>query len=238
MWTYPPRKILVPVDFGEASARALRIAGAIADAHAASVAVLHAEALEAPPYFTKTQVQALERQRAAARREAERFLAAFVERNLHAAATHTIVEGSPASSIVQAARQIDLVIMGTHGRRGPARWWAGSVAERVVRDVAVPVLVTRAERSAAVAGIFKRITVVAPGGSFDESARRYARGLAAAFGGEAATDSLQSFDQAAVESATLLVLAKPPTSHGPAFMPEANQFLRACRRPILFVPTV
>jgi len=236
MWAYPPRKILVAVDFGDASARALRIAGSLADAHGAAVTVLHAEQLEAPPYFTRAQVQALERQRAAARREAERFLETFAGRNLRAPATYVIVEGSPASGIAQAARSVDLVVMGTHGRRGPARWWAGSVAERVVRDAPVPVLVARADGAATPATLFRRIAVVAPPGSFDGSARRYARGLAAAFDGEPIKDSETSLSAGTVEGATLVVLAK--VAHGPVFTPEATQFLRTCRRPILFVPSV
>jgi len=38
---------------------------------------------------------------------------------------------------------IDLIVMGTHGRRGLNRWLAGSVAETVVRTADVPVLTVR-----------------------------------------------------------------------------------------------
>jgi hypothetical protein len=33
------------------------------------------------------------------------------------------------------AAGVDLVVMGTHGRRGPSLWWLGSVAGRVLRDI-------------------------------------------------------------------------------------------------------
>ncbi|MCA9491697.1 MAG: universal stress protein [Myxococcales bacterium] len=55
------------------------------------------------------------------------------------------VERSPgaAEAIVRAAQGYDLLVVGTHGRTGPARAWAGSVAERVVRSSPIPVLVAR-----------------------------------------------------------------------------------------------
>ena len=42
---------------------------------------------------------------------------------------------------------IDLVVMGTHGRRGPARLFLGSVAEEVVRHAPCPVLTLREEKA-------------------------------------------------------------------------------------------
>ena len=54
-------------------------------------------------------------------------------------------EGDPWRAIVQTAASIDadLVIVGTHGRRGVARWVMGSIAEQVVRHAACPVYVVR-----------------------------------------------------------------------------------------------
>jgi nucleotide-binding universal stress UspA family protein len=46
----------------------------------------------------------------------------------------------------------DLIVMGTHGRRGLQRLILGSDAERVVRESGVPVLLTRAPGSAAKGG--------------------------------------------------------------------------------------
>ena len=39
------------------------------------------------------------------------------------------------------ANDVDLIVMGTHGRRGLDRWLLGSVTERVVKNAPVPVLV-------------------------------------------------------------------------------------------------
>jgi nucleotide-binding universal stress UspA family protein len=58
--------------------------------------------------------------------------------------TETLVtEGVPADDILDyvAENKVDLVIMSTHGRSGISRWFAGSVAEKVIRHSTVPVLI-------------------------------------------------------------------------------------------------
>lgn len=52
-------------------------------------------------------------------------------------------EGSPHEVILEyiEANDLDLVVMGTHGRRGLDRYLLGSVTERVMRLADVPVLV-------------------------------------------------------------------------------------------------
>jgi nucleotide-binding universal stress UspA family protein len=54
-------------------------------------------------------------------------------------------EGHPAEEIVKYAKEagIDLIVMGTHGRRGLDRILLGSVAEEVVRTADVPVMTVR-----------------------------------------------------------------------------------------------
>ena len=55
---------------------------------------------------------------------------------------HELIVGFPAGSIVgyAAAKDIDLIVIGTHGRTGVSRWLLGSVAEAVVRAANCPVL--------------------------------------------------------------------------------------------------
>ena len=48
--------------------------------------------------------------------------------------------GRPVPEIVAATRPGDVVIMATHGRSGPGRWFLGSVAEGVARRLTVPVM--------------------------------------------------------------------------------------------------
>ena len=84
--------------------------------------------------------------------------------------------GVPHQEIVRyaAERSIDLIVMGTHGRRGLAHALLGSVAERVVRTAACPVLTVR-ERSRPVAA---NILVATDFGAASEAALAYARTLA------------------------------------------------------------
>jgi nucleotide-binding universal stress UspA family protein len=57
-----------------------------------------------------------------------------------------IWEGDPGESIVEAAvaENVDLIVVGSHGRKGVDRLVMGSVSERVVRTAPVPVVVARA----------------------------------------------------------------------------------------------
>jgi nucleotide-binding universal stress UspA family protein len=58
-----------------------------------------------------------------------------------------LVEGNAALGILDAVidRAVNLVVIGTHGRRGIERWAFGSIAERLVRDARCPVLTVHAE---------------------------------------------------------------------------------------------
>ncbi len=57
-----------------------------------------------------------------------------------------VEEGSPVKKIVDASKDYDLLVMGTLGRTGISKLLLGSVAERVVRYAACPVLVVRSPR--------------------------------------------------------------------------------------------
>lgn len=59
--------------------------------------------------------------------------------------TGALVEGVPYDGIIQVAQQhpAELIVMGTHGRKGFTHFMLGSVAERVVRTSPVPVVTVR-----------------------------------------------------------------------------------------------
>lgn len=238
MWKCPPSSVLVPVDFGDASARALQVAGAMARGLAAPLRVLHAETIEAPPYFTAEQFAVIDRTRRAARDQAAEFLRDFARRHGVEPSEAAIVEGSPTSIIVEAARGADLVVMGTHGRRGPSRWWMGSVAERVVQESPSPVLVVRSDLGGVEPdGVFARPLVVAPAGG-EEAAARVATGLAEAFGGRVSDPAVTcDLDLADAHRATVMVVSKA-MSPGGVFAHPVEQWLRSCTLPMLFVPSV
>jgi len=88
-----------------------------------------------------------------------------------------IEEGDPASCIIDLAEDeaIDLVVMSTHGYSGMTRWFLGSVAEKVLRHVACPVLIVREEFA------IKRIVITLDGSVLAESSLPFGLDVAEAF---------------------------------------------------------
>ena len=144
MTTLTPTRILCPVDFGDQSAMALRVAGVVAMAFGSEVTVLHAQRLEAPVYFTAAQTKALETQLRRSARSAKKHLSEFAKENLpHPVARHSLViESEPVSAILKIQHEIgaELIALGTHGRSGLARVRLGSVAASILHEADVPVL--------------------------------------------------------------------------------------------------
>ncbi len=56
-----------------------------------------------------------------------------------------ILEGKAAEAIAEYTKknEVDLIVLATHGRSGLSRWYWGSVADRILRSVCVPVLMVR-----------------------------------------------------------------------------------------------
>jgi nucleotide-binding universal stress UspA family protein len=66
--------------------------------------------------------------------------------NQKSVATETYVaEGDAADAILQVAgdKGASLIVMGTHGRKGISHLFIGSVAEEVLKNATIPVLVTK-----------------------------------------------------------------------------------------------
>ncbi len=57
-----------------------------------------------------------------------------------------VVEGSPVKTILDMSADYDLIVMGTLGRTGMSKILMGSVAEKVVRSSACPVLVVKSNK--------------------------------------------------------------------------------------------
>jgi nucleotide-binding universal stress UspA family protein len=82
--------------------------------------------------------------------EAEDYLASvrrrLEERGFRRVETH-VWYGPPAAAIVEAAaaQGVDLIVMSTHGHSGLGRLILGSVAEKVLRGTATPILIVRDE---------------------------------------------------------------------------------------------
>jgi universal stress protein A len=141
------QKILVATDFSEHSLVALKYTSALAEAFRADVLVCHV--LERPDflaqlppvgegYFPPNLPEIQEKQ---ARIHTEQQLAQTGLSN----ARVVIRVGTPYLEVVNTAKEenVDLVIVGTHGRSAIAQLLLGAVAEKVVRLAPCPVLTVR-----------------------------------------------------------------------------------------------
>ncbi len=148
--TFSPQRLLVPVDFSDLSALALKYAAVGARQFGAELLVLHAERFEVPPYVLADNYERVLAELRQYRRDAETYLANFVRSTLGPAVEQLplrffVAETHPVDAILQTAEseRVDLILMGTHGRSGWQRFTLGSVTEKVVRSAIVPVFVVR-----------------------------------------------------------------------------------------------
>jgi nucleotide-binding universal stress UspA family protein len=144
------RRLLVPLDGSALAEGALPVASEIAIRLAVPVRIV--QAIDIPAAFAalagegmfeispsgevyQQMADALQQgarstlQRAAARLEGEGV-----------AQSWEILSGSPYVAIAEAGQSGDLIVMTSHGRSGVLRWLLGSVAEKLVREAPVPVL--------------------------------------------------------------------------------------------------
>lgn len=238
MWTCPPRSLLVPVDFGDASARAVSIGALVASAFDVPFVALHAEHIEAPPYFTHQQIDAIEAGHQSRRQVAIDYLRRFVASRTAYPSEVRLVDGPAADAILEASPSTDLVVMGTHGRRGPSRWWLGSVAERVIRSSDTPVLVVQAAHQAQpTVELFSRILTMTHRGAPEQGAQVWANALGSTFAGEVrGGGTTEACDLEAVRNASLVVIALPADHAARGVAESVVTLLRTCERPTLFVP--
>jgi nucleotide-binding universal stress UspA family protein len=138
------RRILVASDFSEPSERALDLAIGLALKFDADLTLVHS--WEAPAYsyggglyFGADLVLPIERAAVA------RLDQALAELKVRLPKAKSMLRSGPAwQEVLAAATQLhaDLIVLGTHGRRGLQHALLGSVAERVVRMAEIPVLTT------------------------------------------------------------------------------------------------
>ena len=232
----PLKTVLVAVDFGDASARAVGLAGVLASTFGARLLALHAERFDPPPYFTIEQITRLEAERRTAQAAAAAHLVQFALNETAYPVTPLIADEPPVDAILHAATSVDLIVLGTHGRRGPGRWWLGSVAERIVRAATVPVLVTRASTSPREA--FERILVVGDGEP-GSAARTLADQLATAPKGRVIQGGPLTHCQPELMAQASLVVIETSSGHPAWAMSDSvAKILGSCERPVLFVPKV
>jgi nucleotide-binding universal stress UspA family protein len=136
-------RILIGIDDSEPSDAALNAVFALPPEDRQELLIY--SAVDVGASFGVTRTLAIEKQLfSEADAIVERAMKAAREQNINARGS--TVEGRAADVIVvaAAAEAVDLVVMGSHGRRGFRRFVLGSVAEHVVRAAPAPVLVVRA----------------------------------------------------------------------------------------------
>lgn len=211
------QKILAATDFNELATAAVRLAAGIASRSGGELIVLYADRFEPPAEFTAAQfaslIDSIEASRAGARDELARYVEATLE-GMTVRRRTIVAEGAPAASILKVAEaeDVSLIVMGTHGRGGIKRLFAGSVAERVIAEAAVPVLTVR---SGTVPETIGRVGIPAASG-FD---------LRVPFG-DAVEYATSSDDPLAYD-----IMAVPASN-------ASEATIRHVRTPVLFMPHV
>jgi nucleotide-binding universal stress UspA family protein len=143
------RTIVHPTDFSRASTPAFKRAVELAKDRRAQLLVVHVLAPVAPIMMADGYVapKVYEDMEAAARAGAQKQLRRLVDQATRAGVRvkPLLLEGIAHERIAQAARsrKADLVVIGTHGRTGFARFFLGSVASRVLAICPCPVLTVR-----------------------------------------------------------------------------------------------
>ena len=142
------KRILAPIDFTEISDHALDYAVDLAQQLGASVTVMHAYELPIygfPDGALVATVEVVARISQASQEALQAAVSARQDRGVPL--TAVLRDGVPWEEIVRVASEIntDLIVLGTHGRRGLRRAILGSVAENVIRTSMRPVLAIHAK---------------------------------------------------------------------------------------------
>ena len=182
--------IIVPLDGSSFAERALPLALAVAQRAHAPVELVHvyeptSHTLGAP--VLDPACDEVERGRL---RERFTALAARLEITRHVPVTATVLDGGPAEALCRhtTGRRSALIVMATHGLGGMSRSGIGSVADAVVRQAQVPVLLVRpgaVGHPEAAGPLFRRVLVPLDGSELAESVLAHALALGDAALGDA-----------------------------------------------------
>lgn len=141
------QRILVPIDFSDCSLDALEYAAAFARHEGGAIMILHV--MEPVAYgldFTLSHAKEARQQRNELRRRLEELARGLSIGGVKA--DHVLRGGLPNDSITEYAREHghDVIIMGTHGRRGLSHILTGSIAGAMLRMAPCPVLTVRSPK--------------------------------------------------------------------------------------------
>lgn len=202
------RRILYPTDFSACSAHALDHALFLAGQYDAELHMLNAVTLNADDpanadlHFPDGG-ELLQRLTEISREQMANLVSDEHREVLHIVEAH--VRGfAPAPLILEYAdeHEVDLIVMGTHGRRGPARLFLGSVATEVVRHSQCPVLTLRETDSPRQVEAIERILVPLDFSEHSLAALAHGKDLAARY-------------QATLQLLHVVEIQTYPTLYGP-----------------------
>jgi nucleotide-binding universal stress UspA family protein len=142
------REIIVPVDFQQhteeladfAISLADRLGAAVTFVHIVENAVFYADFV--PTYFARQEEQTYDH----ATRKMRTLVETCNKKLTHC--TGEVLRGDVVDTILQCTedKEIDLIVMATHGARGIEKILLGSVAERVIKRSKCPVLVFKSQK--------------------------------------------------------------------------------------------
>jgi nucleotide-binding universal stress UspA family protein len=141
----PIKNILCATDFSDSSDFAFRVACALARDYEARLTVLH---VVLPPLGAYGEGWYLPEDYGASQHDK---LLQLQPHDPRVVTEHRLIEGEAVPTILRLAADMgaDLIVMGTHGRKGFGRLLMGSVAEQVVRRAPCPVLTVKKPVTAA-----------------------------------------------------------------------------------------
>lgn len=140
------KKILCTVDFSEYSPQIADYALTLTNALQSELHVLYVTPILAQDMDFTVSPSYLEELNKDVTTEAQKSMQEFIAENMNQVqANGHVMQGHAAETILDFASQkaIDLIVMGTHGRKGLNRVLFGSVADRVVKSANIPVLTLR-----------------------------------------------------------------------------------------------
>jgi universal stress protein A len=141
------KRMLIAIESSPIGARAVDVGVDLARQLGAEIALVR---VTEPPSAHGTDAGILARELIVQlQKEDQDLIFGFRERlSLGSSVLAFVPSGDPATEIVRAAKEwpADVIVIGSHGRKGMARALLGSVAEAVTRYAPCPVLVVRAEK--------------------------------------------------------------------------------------------
>ena len=181
------KKILVPLDGSKTAEHALPLARSLARALQVPVELLAVvDIAEVARHVTADQSSMLRTLVDDTSRRLDKYLQTIAKNFPTGAVHYTVKNGGAAEVIVELAAPDSetLIVMATHGRSGLDRWLLGSVAEKVLRATANPLLLVRAVEKAPLweMATLKRVIVPLDGSELSERILPFVETLAKTLG--------------------------------------------------------